>query len=220
MELQKCFADNEYIICINAKLFNYWTPLLYASQSGSVDCVRFLVDRKAEVDICCNDVTCLMTACDSSSDSQRVFEVVEYLLENGAPIQHKDYRYRTALMFACGRGHLEVVRLIIDESELEAADINKWTALFHAVDNNQIEVVKFLLEKGARTNEVDARGYTIRKVAETKGFQDLLDLIPTKKPEFTVPSNYLNYSKFHDLLPVLNRGDGYEMLFFIICKLT
>ncbi|KAI9345692.1 ankyrin repeat-containing domain protein [Obelidium mucronatum] len=68
----------------------------------------------------------------------------------------------TALHFAAGHGHLEVVQTLIDaHATIDAIDKNgKLTPLIHACRTGQLEVVKLLLSKGANIFAADNMGRT------------------------------------------------------------
>jgi len=78
-----------------------------------------------------------------SSSSSMIFRFVNSTDEHG----------RTALFFACANGHLDVVKILVNEFN---ADIEKTTktdestALHWACLNGHSEVVKLLLEKGGK----------------------------------------------------------------------
>ena len=63
----------------------------------------------------------------------------------------RDYSYRTALVYASGNGHLDIVKYLVSKG----ADINiigdKYgiTPLSNAAKNGHLEVVKYLLENKA-----------------------------------------------------------------------
>ena len=79
-------------------------------------------------------------------------EGTKFLLENGVNVNLEEDG-KTALEYATSRGHVEVVRLLLDHG----ADINAQggAALLQAVLHHHLEVVKLLLNHGA---EVNVRG--------------------------------------------------------------
>lgn len=200
--LRESFNDDEYIVNVNVKLFQERTPLLMACRSGSLECVQYLIGQGAKIRMDCNDTTCLMAVCEGFGDEQEILRLVEYLIENGAKVDHQDCNERTALMMACRNGWVEVVRCLLAHCDLEISDRWRWTALFYAVDGNQMEIVKMLVEKGAETELEDKKGYTLTQVAEMKGFHDIIQLLPQKiQKEYIVPADYLGYSDIRELIP-------------------
>lgn len=64
-------------------------------------------------------------------------------------------------LFNCGRGHIEVIKLLLEKgADIEAADSNGRTLLYRASLNGHDKVVKLLLEKGADMNTKDSDGWT------------------------------------------------------------
>lgn len=199
--LRECFNDDEYEISVNIELTEIGrTPLLMACRSGSLECVQYLVDKGAQIDKSCNHTTCLMAACEGFDDLA-IARLVKYLVPRGADVDYLGYGERTVLMMACRQGLVRVVRFLANHSDLEIKDRWNWTALFHAVDCNQLEIVLILVEKGAEIDIEDTKGYKLYQVAEMKGFHDIIDLFPQQNKEYVVPSEYLSYSNVLDLVP-------------------
>lgn len=109
--------------------------------------------------------------------------MVKCLLENGASTNAVDYRHKTALMWACEAGHLEVVKLILtgpstrkrslgDMSPdswvaanvtpiLECVDGFGNTALLLALKSSKnLEIMRSLIIAGACVNVADIDGVT------------------------------------------------------------
>lgn len=80
------------------------------------------------------------------------------------------------LFSACTNGRLEEV---IDLVEVARVDCNfqdpitKETALMKATERNHIDVVKYLLSRGANMYNVDWMGWTAYTVAAVSGFKEL-----------------------------------------------
>ena len=75
---------------------------------------------------------------------------VETFIRDGADVNARDKRGRTALMQASTRGSLEVAALLLKSgADVNAKDSNGGTALLAASGRGGLEVVKLLLENGA-----------------------------------------------------------------------
>ena len=72
-------------------------------------------------------------------------EVVKFLLENGAFISTESDVHLTALQVAAENGHVEVVKALY-----KSGGVADQTALHHAVVNNRLDVVKYLLQIGVK----------------------------------------------------------------------
>jgi ankyrin repeat protein len=89
-------------------------------------------------------------------------ETVRKILDSGVkPDEIKDKYGQTALMRAAARGHVEIMRLLIDRgADVNAQSDGNQTALLNAADMGQFDAVKLLLEKGADVKHVDFTGGT------------------------------------------------------------
>ncbi|HEY7333801.1 MAG TPA: ankyrin repeat domain-containing protein [Bryobacteraceae bacterium] len=160
------------------------TPLMYAAEIGSVDAMRLLLDRGAEVNAQnAFGSTALMwsvsepakvrllldhgadvnlaaksgrTALIVAAFTDPSVEVVRLLLAKGAKIAVMDERHVTPLNAATFGNDTATVRLLLDAG----ADINTpdtfigLTPLMNAAGNRNVEAVKLLLAKGAKVNAV------------------------------------------------------------------
>jgi N-acyl-D-amino-acid deacylase len=160
------------------------TPLMYAAEIGSVDAMRLLIDRGADVNVQnAFGSTALMW---SVSDPAKVrllldhgaqvntaaksgrtaliiaaftnpsAEVVRLLLAKGAKVGVMDSRHVTPLNAATFGNDTATIRLLLEA----AADIDTpdtfigLTPLMNAAGNRNVEAVKLLLAKGAKVNAV------------------------------------------------------------------
>ena len=98
-------------------------------------------------------------------------DVLQSALEKGAdpnanqPSNNRRKREKTAMMFASEQGHLEIVRLLVENganvnlSDRPGKKLGK-TPLMCAAQTNQFETVRFLLEQGAAVDAQNKRGQT------------------------------------------------------------
>lgn len=179
------------------------TLLHHACQHGHVEIVKCLLENGADPNRQVESITPLMSACSSGADGPVVEDIVKILVDKGAVVNVSNNHGVTPFMFACIHGHLEVVAFLIQAAFLEATDNQGWTALFHAIENNQPEVVSILVKAGADVNVANRKGYAPRQVAQFHGFYDILDILPAEEHQYTVPTNYLSYSSLSDHIPCL-----------------
>ena len=143
---------------INQQNNNGWTALMYAcySETPHNDLVRLLIQSGADISIKSSKLqrTALMVAAERGHTS-----IVQYLLDEGAPVNTQDVYGITSLMTASQEGHSEVVRVLINYG----ADVNilakepNLTALIIACNYQRTVCVDLLLAGGADPNLCSAR---------------------------------------------------------------
>jgi ankyrin repeat protein len=139
--------------------------LHYAVWNGHLDVVRVLLDLGTPPSGVNNQPICHAIRCGHT-------EIAKLLLDRkGVLYHHLDLE---AFETAAKRGHVEILELFLDRGLSIGKDRNHSSLLFYAVYARQIQVVKFLLDRGASIDEtqyarlIDILGYT-------EVFQILLD---------------------------------------------
>ncbi len=91
---------------------------------------------------------------------------VKALLDKGVSANAKSDYGQTPLFFACDRGYLEIVKLLVDRG----ADVNVEDTFYHAsplswaAQKDRVEIVKLLLDHGAKSpGEVIMAGVQMKK---------------------------------------------------------
>jgi len=91
-------------------------------------------------------------------------EVVELLINNGAEVNTLikiDGEQFTLLHIAIRQNDIEIAKLLIaNVANIETKSSYDWTALQHAVDEGQDDIVRFLISKGADVNVRNRSGET------------------------------------------------------------
>ena len=87
--------------------------------------------------------------------------IVKSLVEQGADVNVKDYRNKTALHYAVEAKSLEIIKYLVEHG----ADVNcktkrGATALHFAVGTGSLKMVKYLVENGAKVTTKPSRGAT------------------------------------------------------------
>ena len=143
---------------INQQSNDGWTALILAcnSETPNNDLVRLLIQSGADISIKESKLhrTALMDAAQRGHTS-----IVQYLLDEGAPVNTQDVDGVTSLMLASNFGHSETVRVLLNYG----ADVNilGWceeiyqTALTLACYNQRTACVDLLLAGGADPNLCD-----------------------------------------------------------------
>nr|XP_056713374.1 ankyrin repeat domain-containing protein 17 [Euleptes europaea] len=135
---------------VNAQSSTGNTALTHACAGGHVDIVKALLESGASVeDHNENGHTPLMEA-----GSAGHVAVARVLLENGAGINtHSNEFKESALTLACYKGHLEMVRFLLEAgADQEHKTDEMHTALMEACMDGHVEVARLLLDSGAQVN--------------------------------------------------------------------
>jgi uncharacterized protein len=167
------------------------TPLFYAIDWGSIEIVKIILDKDAEINakningetplhqtvISDNsDIAKLLItrgATLEASDNQKntplhncvtwnSSEVARVLIENGANINAKNITDRTPLHEAVALGEKSIANFLLrNKANINARDNNGQTPLYYAVKNNSYEIARILIDNGADISLRDRQGNTI-----------------------------------------------------------
>ncbi|KDO24528.1 hypothetical protein SPRG_10343 [Saprolegnia parasitica CBS 223.65] len=85
-------------------------------------------------------------------------EEVQKLLALGYDANAIDEDERTALHWAAACGHMDVADLLVGLSKINHQDDSGWTPLMSAASAGHVEMVSFLLSKGANPNLANENG--------------------------------------------------------------
>ena len=130
------------------------TPLMYAAAAGSLDAIKLLIGKGADVNAQSEaGATALIW---SATDLAKV----RLLLEHGANPNAATKRGRTALLVAAMSDHsAEIVKLLIEKgADLKAVDFLRTTPLRAAVLGNDMRTIKLLIDAGVDVNAADLPG--------------------------------------------------------------
>lgn len=132
------------------------TPLMFAAAVGSLDAMKLLVTKGADVNVQ-NEFgsTALIW---SATDLNKI----RYLTDHGANVNLASKRGRTALLVAAMSDHsADIVRLLIDKgADVKAMDAFKTTSLRAAALGNDPATIKLLIDAGVDVNAADLAGIT------------------------------------------------------------
>ncbi len=134
------------------------SPFIFAIEKCNTELVGLLIDKGADIAIKTKvgQKPLLIAATKGCKD------VLEVLVENGINIEEgTEADSTTALMKAAKFGHLESVKLLL-ENGAQANKRNRQgnSAFMFAVQNGHFDIMQLLIEKGADINERNLLGYT------------------------------------------------------------
>jgi ankyrin repeat protein len=129
---------------------NYFSVLALASFAGSSEIVKFLINKKANVNLvdCLKNRTALHWAVASDND-----EIVEILINAGANVNMPDRDSVTPLILASNLGNMTIVRILINKgSNMNHTDRMGTTALHYACMRFHVEIAYELIINGCYSN--------------------------------------------------------------------
>jgi ankyrin repeat protein len=191
---------------VNAKGGRYGFALQAAAIKGHFDTVKFLIDNGADVSMCAGQYSYAICGAGwgghleiirllvesgadlENEDGPDKYRLVHYgsynpkmlqiCLDNGADINARDSRGRTALYWTGISGLLECAQMLVDAGADIDAEVEGWgSALYCAVKNNHFDVVKLLLDQGARVDVKCANGMTCLHQAVLNSREDILKIL-------------------------------------------
>lgn len=161
---------------INASDDRGRTAVIAATHANQVIAVRALIEAGADINIRDN----LMDNPFLYASAEGLYEIVQLTIEAGADTRLTNRFGGTALIPACERGHVEIVRELLTRTDVDVNHVNNlgWTALLEAIilsdgGPRHQEIVKLLVDHGADVNIPDGNGVTSLEHAQARGFQEI-----------------------------------------------
>ncbi|OUR95483.1 hypothetical protein A9Q84_16755 [Halobacteriovorax marinus] len=120
-------------------------------------------------------------------------ELYNYILKFNPDFKLTDSTGKSALHFSCISGNLEILESVYEKntSALNKSDSKKRTALFYAVNSDNLEFVQFLIKVGSRPRMVADNGISPCMMACHNGNKEILEaLVANGEPLDAVDSKY------------------------------
>jgi uncharacterized protein len=156
------------------------TPVMVATVARRTDAVRALVDAGADVDIRDNRLDNVFLY----AGAEGLLDILRIANEAGADPALTNRFGGIALIPAAERGHVEVVRYLLAESDVDVDHVNRlgWTALLEAIilsDGGPAhqEIVSMLLEAGADPDLADGDGVAPLAHARSRRYDAIAALL-------------------------------------------
>jgi ankyrin repeat protein len=153
---------------LNVSADNGVTPLMLASRCGDLECVRVLLEAKADV-TAMSGLGC--SACMLAAE-EGFGEVARALVAAGAAVDEVDGDGWSGLMFACRNGHhMAVSSLLKARAAIDHAADDGRTGLIMAACNGHEHCVNTLIQAGARLDMAEEDGFTALMLAAETGHE-------------------------------------------------
>ena len=159
------------------------TPCAYAAQGGSLNCLRYLIEKAN------SDISVLTIKGQSllhiASLSGHVPIVRWFLYRTGSDaVLWPTYDRANSIHCAAFGGHVNVAKILLDlwpkkrrRAILTTSDSRGNTPLHLAVINNQFTMVEYLLEVGCNCKLVNTSGQTAGQIAQVRGYSAVAQCI-------------------------------------------
>lgn len=161
---------------VNKKNDRGMTSFAHAIVAGQLEAAKYLLDKGANIDeknYSYIEETPLMLACDTGNA-----EAVRFLVENGADVNARDKRDRPVIFHAINS--IDCMRVLLDNGvDIETRVKENYTTLECAVHMNNVDAVRFLVGRGANTEEaLDYAKGMMREYLSLFEIAHLLNAVP------------------------------------------
>lgn len=164
---------------INAR-GSYGTPLMVASYYGHLEVVKYLVSKKADINL---EYDIKGSALRRATIGGHL-EIVKHLVENGADMDFNHSNVGTVLNAASESGHIEIVEYLVAKgASLDAP-------LIRAAGVRDIELVRYLVERNANIDYQDSSKYTALIWAALTGELEIVQYLVDNKADANIRTNY------------------------------
>lgn len=165
---------------VNTTNKNKQSLLLIATHRNDVRMAELLVRYRANV----NQQDQILDSPFLYAGAAGHLELIKLFLANGARFDVFNRYNGTALIPACERGHIEVVRTLANTKGFPIDHINRlgWTGLLEAVilgngSKTYVQIVEILIDAGADVGIADKDGLTPLQHAKSRGFTQIAELL-------------------------------------------
>jgi hypothetical protein len=167
---------HKWIVNGNEGIEGAQTPLMAAVIGGHAEVVKFLITRKANVNLAdpCNEWTTPLYCAAWKGN----VPLLELLISKGAKHDLRDRLGGTPLHLAAFQGHKEAVACLLDHgADINAASTQGNTPLNMAANKGHLETVKLLVLKGADMKMKQSSGLTALDNAALNGHDKVVDFL-------------------------------------------
>lgn len=154
-------------VAVDAQGGHYGNALQAAVAKGNKRVVELLIQSGVDINLRGGFYESSLLAATVEGQS----DIVQVLLRNGADFSIERFHKRTLVHEASGLGHVEVMRHLLSDTDLEVAavDSSERTALHYAAAKGHASMLQFLIQHGAEVDVRDKDGMTVLHCAADGG---------------------------------------------------
>lgn len=167
-------------VAVNSKDKSDKNLLLIATELNDLKMARLLVSYGADVNQQDNKLDSPFLLAGASGQT----EFVKLFLANGARFDIFNRYNGSALIPACERGHIDVVKILANTKGYPIDHVNRlgWTALMEAVvlgngSAKYVEIIQILVDAGCDINIPDKNGVKALQHARSSGFSGIVKVL-------------------------------------------
>jgi ankyrin repeat protein len=160
---------------INDRGIGWHSSIYIASNNGNLSVIKTLLAKGANIDdrAYLDYDTCLMVACKKCH-----FNVVEFLLSNGANINCLDRNNKSVIFYASIGGDIKILNILLEYGvKLDYVDYFGDNALIYATKYGNTNFIEALIRNGLNINFKTANCMTPIMIAAEKGYIDVVKLL-------------------------------------------
>jgi len=153
---------------------SYSTPLDFGVQHNAFPVVELLLERGANIDqVSYSENTPLMSAVVHLHT-----DMIDFLLEKGANTDVPVPDGATPLKYAIDWNDVGIARKLLDaHADVDREDARRWSMLHRATRQGNLEMIKLLIEYGAKIHSMTIDGDTCLDIARSEGYVDILEYL-------------------------------------------
>ncbi|XP_048257852.1 ankyrin repeat domain-containing protein 50-like [Haliotis rufescens] len=172
------------------------TPVMWAAGNGHKEVVELLVSKGAKVSIVDRFGNNILHSAGRGGD----VEVVQYVLSHDmVDINGRGSCRRTPVMLAAEKGHIEIVKLLVDKGgDMSLVDKGHENILHLACLCGQIEVVKYVLSQDIV--DINCRGRKTKTpvmLAARNGHKEVVEILVKKGADLSLAYNAAGSNVLH-----------------------
>ncbi|MEK5429181.1 ankyrin repeat domain-containing protein [Cytobacillus sp. FSL R7-0680] len=160
------------------------TAVMAATQQNQVEIVQVLIAHGADINIRNKRLENVLLY----AGAEGLLEIVQLAIQAGADTTITNRYGGIAIIPACERGHIEVVKELLTHSDTDVNHINNlhWTALLEAIilsdgGKTHQEIVQLLIDHGADITITDKDGVTPLQHARDRGYREMIEIMEKVK---------------------------------------